>query len=59
LILRDVLGFPAREAAESLATTVPSVNGALRRTRAAIEERLPDQSQQTTLRSLATAGCGR
>jgi RNA polymerase sigma-70 factor, ECF subfamily len=52
LILRDVLGFSAREAAESLATTVPSVNGALRRARAAVEERLPDQSQQTTLREL-------
>jgi RNA polymerase sigma-70 factor, ECF subfamily len=52
LILRDVLGFSAREAAESLATTVPSVNGALHRARAAIEERLPDQSQQATLRQL-------
>ena len=52
LVLRDVLGFSAREAAEALATTEPSVNGALRRARAAIDERLPDPSQQLTLRML-------
>jgi len=52
LILRDVLGFSARETAEALDTTVASVNGAVRRARAAVEERLPDQSQQATLRAL-------
>jgi RNA polymerase sigma-70 factor (ECF subfamily) len=52
LILRDVLGFSAKETAESLDTTVPSANGALRRARAAIQERVPDQSQQATLRAL-------
>jgi RNA polymerase sigma-70 factor, ECF subfamily len=52
VILRDVLGFSAREAAGILATTVPSVNGALRRARKAVEERLPDQTQQATLRAL-------
>jgi RNA polymerase sigma-70 factor (ECF subfamily) len=50
LILREVLGFSAKEAAESLATTVPSVNGALRRARVVVEERLPEQGQQATLR---------
>jgi RNA polymerase sigma-70 factor, ECF subfamily len=52
LILRDVLGFSSREAAEALETTVPSVNGALRRARKAVKERLPERSQQATLRAL-------
>jgi RNA polymerase sigma-70 factor (ECF subfamily) len=51
LVLCDVLGFSAKEASESLGTTIASVNGALRRARTALEK-LPDQSQQKTLRAL-------
>jgi RNA polymerase sigma-70 factor, ECF subfamily len=56
LILRDVLGFSSREVAEALDTTVPSVNGALRRARQAVEDRLPERSQQATLRALGDGG---
>jgi len=52
LILREVLGFSAQEAAETLDTTTASINSALQRARKAIDDRLPDASQQETLRAL-------
>jgi len=53
LILREVLGFSAREVAQSLDTTAASVNSALQRARKTVDEALPDRSQQATLRSLS------
>jgi RNA polymerase sigma-70 factor (ECF subfamily) len=52
LILRDVLGFSARETAGALDTTEASVHSALQRARKATDERLPERSQQATLRDL-------
>ena len=56
LILREVLGFSAKEAAETLDTTTASVNSALQRARKTVDERFPEQSQQATLRSLGDDG---
>jgi RNA polymerase sigma-70 factor (ECF subfamily) len=52
LILRDVLGFSAREVAEVLETTPTGVDSALQRAHKTVDERLPGRSQQAVLRSL-------
>jgi len=58
LILRDVLGFSARETAEALDATPASVDSALQRAHKTVNERLPKQSQQATLRSLGDDALG-
>ena len=52
LILRDVLGFSAREVAQALEMTPTGVDSALQRAHKAVDERLPERSQQAVLRSL-------
>jgi RNA polymerase sigma-70 factor (ECF subfamily) len=56
LILRDVLGYSARETAATLETSVASVTSALQRARATVEARLPERSQQQTLRLIGDDG---
>jgi RNA polymerase sigma-70 factor (ECF subfamily) len=43
LILRDILGWPAKDAAELLETSVASVNSALQRARATMRDHLPER----------------
>jgi RNA polymerase sigma-70 factor (ECF subfamily) len=52
LILTDVLGFAPGEVAETLEQSPASIYSALQRARKAADERLPQESQQETLRTI-------
>ncbi len=59
LLMFDVLGFSAQEIADAMDTSAASVNSALQRARKAIEERLPERTQQDTLQALGDDGPAR
>jgi RNA polymerase sigma-70 factor (ECF subfamily) len=54
LILREVLGFSGAEVARQLDATPASVYSLLQRAHASLEDRLPERSQQATLRTLGS-----
>ena len=56
LLLCEVIGFEAAEAAALLDTTVAAITSALQRARTVVAARVPPRSQQATLRALGDEG---
>lgn len=56
LLLRDVLGFSAREAADALATSVASVNSSLQKARDKLERDPPDRHVASSPEEAAALG---
>jgi len=52
LLLRDVLGFSARDTAAILCASVASVTSSLQRARRTVEERLPETTQRASIERL-------
>jgi RNA polymerase sigma-70 factor, ECF subfamily len=59
LLLVEVLGFAPAEIAVMMDTSVASVNSALQRARRLVATKVPDRSQQQTLRTLGDERVGR
>ncbi len=58
LLLRDVLGYSARETAEMLNITPTAAHSALQHARSSVTTRVTGTSQQRSLRALGDAPCG-
>jgi RNA polymerase sigma-70 factor (ECF subfamily) len=54
LVLRDVIGWPARRCATALGLTLPAVNSALQRARTGLRQRLGGERDRWPSRSIAT-----